>query len=30
MEKIVLTEAVYYILISLHTPLHGLGHNVPC
>jgi len=24
-ESIVLTEAVYYILLSLHTPLHGYG-----
>ncbi len=24
-EKIVLTEAVYYILLSLYTPLHGYG-----
>lgn len=25
MEKIALTEAVYYILISLHQPMHGYG-----
>lgn len=25
MEPIVLTEAVYYILLSLDTPLHGYG-----
>jgi DNA-binding PadR family transcriptional regulator len=25
MENIVLTEAVYYILLSLHSPLHGYG-----
>ncbi len=24
-EKIALTEAVYYILLSLYTPLHGYG-----
>lgn len=24
-ENIVLTEAVYYILLSLYTPLHGYG-----
>jgi len=24
-ENIALTEAVYYILLSLHTPLHGYG-----
>ena len=24
-ESIALTEAVYYILLSLHTPLHGYG-----
>lgn len=24
-ERIALTEAVYYILLSLHTPLHGYG-----
>ena len=24
-ENIVLTEAVYYILLSLHTPQHGYG-----
>lgn len=24
-ENIVLTEAVYYILLALHTPLHGYG-----
>jgi Predicted transcriptional regulators len=24
-ERIALTEAVYYILISLHKPLHGYG-----
>ena len=24
-DKIALTEAVYYILLSLHTPLHGYG-----
>ena len=25
MEYIALTEAVYYILLSLHSPLHGYG-----
>lgn len=25
MDKIALTEAVYYILLSLYTPLHGYG-----
>lgn len=25
MEKIVLTEAVYYILLSLYQPMHGYG-----
>lgn len=25
MENIALTEAVYYILLSLHKPLHGYG-----
>ena len=25
MENIALTEAVYYVLLSLHTPLHGYG-----
>lgn len=25
MENIALTEAVYYILLSLHSPLHGYG-----
>lgn len=25
MENIVLTEAVFYVLLSLHTPLHGYG-----
>ena len=25
MESFALTEAVYYILLSLHTPLHGYG-----
>lgn len=25
MEQIALTEAVYYILLSLHEPLHGYG-----
>ena len=24
-ESIALTEAVYYILLSLHTPMHGYG-----
>ena len=24
-ESIVLTEAVYYILLALHEPLHGYG-----
>jgi len=24
-ESLALTEAVYYILLSLHTPLHGYG-----
>ena len=24
-ENVALTEAVYYILLSLHTPLHGYG-----
>jgi len=25
MENIALTEAVYYVLLSLHNPLHGYG-----
>ena len=25
MESFALTEAVYYVLLSLHTPLHGYG-----
>ena len=25
MEHIALTEAVYYVLLSLHSPLHGYG-----
>ena len=25
MDSIALTEAVYYILLSLHTPMHGYG-----